>query len=1011
MSASSVISNLQQANRCAGKCNCCRDLQRQINQLKQQIANIPKSNEQAIINKAVKQAKDTITPLLPGIVTPIAIAAIVPKLQPLQVAQKVLKAELFATKKAAKLGLNLAKDASGKVITARNAAEFATKQAGRASTTASRAINVANSTGGKLATISRTATQASSTASRAFNVASSNGGKIASVSRTVLTANTKASQALFEVGNAALQAQAARATAKSALSRVVGIAGTVSGLAASVAVLKLSENRFDQVEKTTDRFNNDLTKAFSLIQKNRSGINQNAEGIKTNSKEIEQASDLALGARLEAKTANQTAKGATQTANKAQTTAKGATQTANKAQTTANTATQTAKGAQTSANTATAKAIQAQTSANTATAKAIQAQTSANTATAKAIQAQTSANTATAKAIQAQVSANTATAKAIQAQTSANTATAKAIQAQTSANTATQQATGNRTRIEALEREFAEVKPQVKLGLNLARDASGKVITANNAAKFAARNSRRAVRIAGNAARTAETKTKTITRTIGGGTSVDRETKAKLDKIDKKLDDLPKLFVARAATELGKPLTASQVQSASKAGTCQAMKSPECTNTLRNQVGNQINQATNRTNQLTNNLGRANLALGATQSAQLAAISNSVNAPITGSTPKEDCTLGTTTQTAYSGSGMYGLQSQINSVSKQLEEIGKIVCRTYRIMGGNTWYADGSTPKYKFNPEKSIKDKIKQAYKEPVTPSTDVITLDMEAKSLPELLFGLNSATWRRSGLYKLPVKAAPSIMPNITRNPVTGEITNIRDWLPVEYQNITDSLTFDAYRLGQMRSVVGEFPLSFSVDVEENGRIVEKQVRVDNIADAFSELMGLSLIIQDDLELNTQLGIKGLTETAATKNATLITQDLALANAKYLGYQMTRTNKKVKTLFTPGTSNIKEFLAESDQQIISYAHRSGHLEHKLNTLLISAGITKAALTSRANDAIPGSIIAKDALQQLQANEDDWKLFLKLLREPVGDLNIDGVPLMEVEDLTSKLKEYLRKLQ
>ena len=446
--------------------------------------------------------------------------------------------------------------------------------------------------------------------------------------------------------------------------------------------------------------------------------------------------------------------------------------------------------------------------------------------------------------------------------------------------------------------------------------------------------------------------------------------------------------------ELPKTLPqSSEFKNGVKQGSCLALKSPDC----RSGLSNDINQAVNRSQ--------------GTQTAQLAAIQASVAAPIAGSTPKEDCTLGITTQTPYGGVGMYGLQSQINSLSQQIEQIGKIVCRTYRIMGGNSWFSNGNSPKYKFNPEESIKNKIKQAYKAQVSPNQDVQPLTIEVQSLPDMLFGLDCAMWRRSGLYKLPVKAPPSILPNITRNPANGEIITVRDWAPHEYQNITDTLSFDAYRLGQMRSVVGEFPLSFKVDVEENGQIVEKEIRIDNISDAFSELIGLALIIQDDLELNTQLGIKGLTETAATKNATLITQDLALANAKYLGYQMTRNTRQVKTLFTPGTSNIKEFLKSSNQQIISYAHRSGHLEHKMNTLLISAGITKAALTGRPNDAVPGNIIAKDALKQLQANEEDWKQFLKLLREPIGDMKIDGVPIMEIEDITNKLKETLRKLQ
>jgi chaperonin cofactor prefoldin len=61
---SSAVSNLQQALNCAGKCDCCANLQSQINALKAEIARIPRVNEAKIINEAKLQAKDLIMPLV-----------------------------------------------------------------------------------------------------------------------------------------------------------------------------------------------------------------------------------------------------------------------------------------------------------------------------------------------------------------------------------------------------------------------------------------------------------------------------------------------------------------------------------------------------------------------------------------------------------------------------------------------------------------------------------------------------------------------------------------------------------------------------------------------------------------------------------------------------------------------------------------------------------------------------------------------------------------------------------
>ncbi len=61
MSISSIISNLQQAKDCAGKCDCCNKLQQQINTLNQRINNIEsnylsKNEKSEIIQSAYYQS-------------------------------------------------------------------------------------------------------------------------------------------------------------------------------------------------------------------------------------------------------------------------------------------------------------------------------------------------------------------------------------------------------------------------------------------------------------------------------------------------------------------------------------------------------------------------------------------------------------------------------------------------------------------------------------------------------------------------------------------------------------------------------------------------------------------------------------------------------------------------------------------------------------------------------------------------------------------------------------------
>ncbi|GAX37885.1 collagen-like triple helix repeat-containing protein [Nodularia sp. NIES-3585] len=670
----------------------------------------------------------------------------------------------------------------------------------------------------------------------------------------------------------------------------------------------------------------------------------------------------------------------------------------------------TASSALTLAGTAQGTALLAGTKAGSALALA-------GTAQATALLAGTKAGSALALAGTAQATAATALGTALPALSLATKADATANLALGTARTAQGTANNALAELQSLELQFAEVKPKVELAINFARDAQGKVIVVDGKATTALSTANLALSrplIPGPPGLPGKPGLQGLPGRPGANGAPGLQGRPGANGAPGKpgtpgTQGLQGRPGANGAPGLqGRPGTNGQPGAQGRPGTngkdgtfdmaelAGIQRSLTQINTNTTNVNNKV---TNINNQVTNiSSATANIAANFP--------------PIAGAITAHDCVGSADVSLPYGGVGLYGIQSQVQQLSSQLEIVSRVCCRTYRIMGGNDWFR-GEVLSYNFNPEKSIKGSIKLAYREQATPLVDAQPLTMQAKSLPQMLFGLDAATWRRSGLHKLPVSAPPSTMPKITRNPVNGEIVSITDWNKAEYQKITDNVSFQAYQYAQFKAVTGEFPLNISVEVEESGKIVEKNIRIDNISDGIAELMGISLVVQDDLQLNTQLGMKSLIETAATKNAALISQDISLANAKYLGYQINRTPKTIKTLFTPGTQNIKEFIKESNQQIISYSHRSGHLEHKLNTLLISAGITKAALTTqyKPGDAVMGGIIAKDALAKLKADEDDWKLFLKLLREPIGDMKIDGVPLMGVEDLTDKLKQYLRGLK
>jgi hypothetical protein len=85
MSASSTISNLQQALSCAGKCDCCSNLQQQINEINSKIANLKPVDENAIVNRAIEGAKI----LMPGIAGTVIAMRLAPVLTEVKTASSI----------------------------------------------------------------------------------------------------------------------------------------------------------------------------------------------------------------------------------------------------------------------------------------------------------------------------------------------------------------------------------------------------------------------------------------------------------------------------------------------------------------------------------------------------------------------------------------------------------------------------------------------------------------------------------------------------------------------------------------------------------------------------------------------------------------------------------------------------------------------------------------------------------------------------------------------------------
>ncbi|AFY48899.1 collagen triple helix repeat protein [Nostoc sp. PCC 7524] len=91
MSTASTISNLQQALNCAGKCDCCNQLNQRINQLESRINAIKPVDENAI----VKRTEAAIMPQLNPLVQAIAAGVVIKELKPVKQAVGLLDDAIY----------------------------------------------------------------------------------------------------------------------------------------------------------------------------------------------------------------------------------------------------------------------------------------------------------------------------------------------------------------------------------------------------------------------------------------------------------------------------------------------------------------------------------------------------------------------------------------------------------------------------------------------------------------------------------------------------------------------------------------------------------------------------------------------------------------------------------------------------------------------------------------------------------------------------------------------------
>ena len=251
---------------------------------------------------------------------------------------------------------------------------------------------------------------------------------------------------------------------------------------------------------------------------------------------------------------------------------------------------------------------------------------------------------------------------------------------------------------------------------------------------------------------------------------------------------------------------------------------------------------------------------------------------------------------------------------------------------------------------------------------------DFNIENNEQLIVHFLASLFFRNGFHRLPATVPDSLLFD------KDKYKNPQDQPTI---NIDDHLEFTEYLIRNLDSILGLFPLEFNFTDEKGDK---NKIKVPNISEALIEIIGLLLGVQSNTDASIAIGMKTLVEAAKAGNASIISSDIARANAEYLGYKFKEVEKEIPYAFTPNKNSFKESLKDSKQKIISFENvDKDNLTDDIKNILIAAQIIKAALVQPFNGQ--DGFMTGDSIRQLKKDfqdkyEEEWQSLLDYYANP-----------------------------
>jgi len=331
-----------------------------------------------------------------------------------------------------------------------------------------------------------------------------------------------------------------------------------------------------------------------------------------------------------------------------------------------------------------------------------------------------------------------------------------------------------------------------------------------------------------------------------------------------------------------------------------------------------------------------------------------------------------------------------DEVLEQIELLQLKNNKVYNILGGDRWFKGGEsdTPDLDIDAETAINTVRSNLYRD----DTQADSENVSAPDLISLLATYHAVLYQRAGFHRF-----PAIVPeNLALDPDAGDDPDL---------SIVDAMSWQEWLVKQIDALQGAWPIKVKYKDEEGE---ESTIELHNNSEAIAEIYGLLLSVAGDVDIQTELGFKTITEAIAAKVAATTAADYAKGNAEFLGYKGNLKEKKIPLSITPGAKTLENALETSAEKVHRWVNEDKlALVQLLTQILFATEVVKSVFwdTFDQDRGVRGEGIKERREQGNPGDEESWQAFIDELRNPTGIRYSDLFPKPDINNLPQEEKD------